>query len=468
MPIFLLPEMTVALTKLGQQLSTWGRLTDMEEQILRRARGAFLVHWFGHGVPERQLNLLIMIVNIEQLRARYALAKRSMPSRLPRMSLLSPLAGIVGYAAGLFFSLSGVFLFAPHIHSMFEMLTDSWWREPAALFYSLVGNWVMPLLAPMLGVFVVVPFLIGWMLSAALGGDRESRAVVQLLGDAAMMLDAFLGFWAILTGPPKQIRNPVVRGVIMLLDRIAALFAQMLGFVALVVTRLLPIIPHLLGEYRAGAGLAEAFVATLRDITTGFVDALKAPFLAHGGILAVLHTVLDAFLALPAQLIARVREAIADTLVEFQAAFATFNTRLDGYIGGLRARIVDPFQRTPLGQLIDRIHVLLALVPQLSAAFTAIPANDLDGPPTNWDAREESMRGTLAEIFSGGVFGPGLGTRAADLIHSVRTLTLPGLPALDVPGMPAAPTLPASMPASERLSFSTGFFFEPMIALRAG
>ena len=33
---------------------------------------------------------------------------------------------------------------------------------------------------------------------------------------------------------------------------------------------------------------------------------------------------------------------------------------------------------------------------------------------------------------------------------------------------PAVPTLPASMPASASVSFSTGFFFAPMIALSDG
>lgn len=444
MPIALFPELTRTLAKVGAALAPWDRLATLEEQILRRARAAFLAHWFGPGVPERQLSLFITIANIAEFRSRYALVRRSMPGPLPAMNLLRPIAGMAGFATGLFFSPSGVFLVAPHIRSLFDMLTDSWWGTPASLMYSLVLNWVMPLLGPGLIIGLGAPLLLAWALGATLSGDRRSRAIVRLTGDAAMLIDAFLGFWAQITGPEEQIRNPVVRGIMVLLRRFSALFAHALGFVALMVTRLLPLIPNLIAQYRAALGLGNAVVDAVRDIATGFFDALREPFTEGAGLRAILTSVLDAFFALPGQLVSLVREAINDALSEFQAAFETLNRMLGTYIGGLRDRIVAAFEQTPVGQMISRIRELVALVPQLTGEFTAIPSVGSGGAPTDWVDVDDTLRSWWMEGLTGGVFGPGLGTRVSDLIGSVRRIRLPATPSVSVPDLPSAPTLPST------------------------
>lgn len=448
MPILLLPELAAGLRKLGTQLGGWPRLTEIEELLLRRARGAFLVRWFGRGVPERQLSLLIVIANIDALRERYALVKQSMPGPLPPMTLLRPLAGMAGFATGLFFSLSGVFLFAPHIRRMFEILTDSWWREPATLFYSVVLNWIMPLLNPVLVVGLGVPFLVGWALAMALGGDRESRAIVRLMGDAAMMVDAFLAFWDQVTGPVERIRNPLVRAIVTILHRFAGLYAQVLGFVAVLVVKLVPLIPSLIEQFRAAAELGRAVLATITDITGGFVDALMAPFNARGGLFAVLMSVFDAIMALPGQLVQRIREAIADTLVEFSLAYAAFNRMVADYVEGLGGRIVEAFKQTLVGQLIDRIKTLLALVPQVAVAFASSAGSGGggggggSGKPTDLDELDRTLRSRKARWATGGVFGEGVSENIADLLQAVRDISLPTLPSFELPALPSPPTLP--------------------------
>jgi hypothetical protein len=442
MPIALFPELTTTLAKVGASLFPWERLTTLEEQILRRARSAFLVHWFGTGLPERRLSLLIAIDNIAELRARYALVKRSMPGPLPEMNLLRPIAGMAGFAAGLFFSPSGVFLFAPYIHRLFDFLTDSWWGPPASMIYSLL-NWAMPLLGPGVLIGVIAPLLLAYTLGVALGGDRRSRAIVRLVGDVTMLADAFLVFWRQVTGPEEDIQNPVVKGIVVILRRFAALFAQVLGFAALLVTRLLPLVPNLIEQFRAAMALGEAVVATVRDVTRGLMDALMSPFAAGGGLSAILTTVMDAFKALPVLLLDHVRAAIDDVLTVFRAAYDSFNHLLGNYISGVGDRIVAGFGQTPLGQMISRIQELVALVPQLFRAFRAIPETPSGEPATNLEEQEESMRNPWLILSDALLWGTaGVLENAANVIRSVRRLRLPTTPSSSIPALPSMPTLP--------------------------
>lgn len=441
MPIALYPELTTSLSKVGGALSSWNRLTLIEEQILRRARSAFLTKWFGPGVPERRLSLYMHIANIEEFRTRYALVKRSMPGPLPEMNLLRPIAGMAGFATGLFFSPAGVVLFAPHIKSMFDMLTDSWWGDPASLIYSVVINWLMPILAPLLAGGLVAPALIIFAIAAALSGDRRSRAIHRLLGDSAMLIDAFLTFWEQITGPTDDIKNPVVKGIMKVLNRFSALFAQVLGFVAILITRFMPLIPNLIAQYRAALSLGLAVVDAIKDIISGFMQTLLAPFTGPNGILGILTSILDAFMSLPAVLIQHVRELISGTFIELRAAFDTLNQLLGSYIKGLGDRIISAFKQTPVGQMVDRIEELLSLVPQLTGAFrnieTAESEEEEDEDPTD-------LRGWWINAGAGGVFGPGLVEQVADIIDAVGQISLPDAPSLEIPEVPSVPTVPNS------------------------
>ncbi len=123
MPIALLPDLAKSLSRVGTRLEPWERLVALEVEILRRARGAFLVQWFGRRVPERQLSLHVVFVNIAALKARYRLARQSLPQPYPELNLIGPIAGAAGGVAGLFASVSGSFLFAPHLHEVFEKMT---------------------------------------------------------------------------------------------------------------------------------------------------------------------------------------------------------------------------------------------------------------------------------------------------------------------------------------------------------
>lgn len=442
MPIALYPELTKTWTKIGASLSPWERLTTLEEQLLRRARSAFLVHWFGPGIPERRLSLLIFIDNIAEFRARYALVKRSMPGASPEMNLLLPLAGMAGLAAGMFFSPSGIFLVAPYIHELFELLTDGWWGPPASMMYSLVLNWVMPLLGPGLMIGLGAPLFLAFALGAALSGEQRSRAIVRLLGDSAMLIDAFLEFWRQVSGPEEKIRNPLVRAVVVVLRRFAALFAQVLGFAALLVTRLLPLIPNLIAQFRAALSLGRAVTATLVDIARGFIDSLMTPFTQGRGIRRIFSSIFETFSALLPLMMTHITATLSDMISDLRNAYDFFNQALTRYIAGISDRLASAFKQTPVGRMVNRITALVQLVPRLRRVFRNIPEGAA-GEPTDWGAVDENLRGWW-NALAGGVVGPGLGERVADLIQTIRGIRLPSPPSLELPPLPSAPRMPDS------------------------
>ena len=68
MPLLLFPELTLQMWTTGHKLAPWVRLVGIEQTLLRRVESAYLSWWFGRRVPEKNLNLLIAIRNIDALK----------------------------------------------------------------------------------------------------------------------------------------------------------------------------------------------------------------------------------------------------------------------------------------------------------------------------------------------------------------------------------------------------------------
>ena len=440
MPISLLPGLTAALAETARQLANWERLAPLEEQILRRGRGAFLVRWFGPLVPEKRLGLHIGIFNIEELKGRYELVRRSMPSRATALNLTGPLAGIAGVAIGMTMSLPGSILLAPYLHDLFDLLDDAWWKTPATLLYTVLGNWVMPVLGPLASGAVGIPVLGALAIGSVLGGDPSVRGSYELLGSAAMMIDAFLGFWAQIAGPLDQIRNPVVRAMVEIAQRFAELFAQLLGFVSIVVVHVLPLVPHMVAQFRALKDLGEAIFAVVSDAVTSLVSALMAPFVAGFGIEAFLRGLFAVFAALPGKIIDAVAALIDDSKLELQFVALRIKIRLGLWIIGLADRIVAAWKETPLSKLIERLKVLNALRPEITEEFLTIHSMPAE-KGTDWDDIEATLRSRWINVLQGTI-GPTVGDRLADTIAAVRAVKIPGLPDLTIPELPTLPSLP--------------------------
>ncbi|MGV6874234.1 hypothetical protein ACUSIJ_16295 [Pseudochelatococcus sp. B33] len=458
MPIALFPELSKALTQTAGRLAAWERLVPLEEQLLRRARGAFLVRWFGPLVPERRLNLYIAIDNIDALRARLEQAQASMPGPAAEMSLLRPLATYSGVLLGSVFSVTGGFIAGYMVLEFLELLGTAWYEEVPKVLIGLIGGPLMGALGPGLSLFLGLPVLVGFAVASAMNADQTTRAVHDLLGDLAAMLDAFFRFWDQLTGPVDEIRNPVLRGLVLLMNRIAHLFAQVLGFVSIVVVKFLPLIPSLVNQWRAIKALGLETIEVAKEAAEGIKDALLAPF-RGGSIRGAILGLFTALMALPGKIVDSVNLLIESMKVELGAALDTLNTRISTYIDGLSERIVDAFKATPLGQLIQMITDFMALMPAITSAFSGLGAgtSPSGGGPSKAAQIEESLRSfwtmfgfavadeigeALPGERAGEKIGPQTALAIADVIGAARRLSLPDLPDLEVPDLPGVPVLP--------------------------
>ena len=276
MPLILFPELTSQLWRTGRTLAPWSRLVGIEQTLLRRVESAYLTAWFGPRVPERQLSLHIAIRNIAALRDRYQLANRSRPEPISGISLLGPLAGIAGALVGAAISPTGMILIVTQFTRIGAAIAPLW------NIVTVLGAIVIALPSTGLPLGVIAGLGLPLGLFAALGygiaGDAAARSVVTLLGNLGLMIDAMGRFWDQLTGPREAVKNPLLRRILETLDRFAGLFIQMIGMAAFLFDRLLPLVPGLITQFRALSALADTVLAAIKDVLSGIVDALFAPF----------------------------------------------------------------------------------------------------------------------------------------------------------------------------------------------
>jgi hypothetical protein len=444
-PIALLPELTATLARAGKVLAPWSRMVSLEETILMRARGAFLVHWFGRTVPVQGLSLHIAIRNIAELKRRYLEVNRSMPGAPPELNLLGPLAGIAGFLFGAAVSPTGAILIATQMHRIMDALVGGWGGGILATLYRIIGIWILPALGPALGI-LVLPLLLGGALVAALGGDRLSQGIYLALGELAVLLDVVLRFWDQITGPRSGVRNPLVRRILDLFDRIAGLFVQVIGFAALLVTRFARLLPHVMSQFRAFQGLVEAIVAALVDIFRDFGARLAAPFTEGEGLVMVLVHVFKSLVRLPELMMEGVSELVGDAITELTHAFGAISTMIETFVDELKGNIVTAFGETVVGTMVTRIQALLKRLPAIADAFAnppEAPAGSGDDGGSSWAGR--NLGDPLLYTITGGLLGSLWGVfdgSLGQLLGAIDEVAVPGFPELEIPSFPDSPTLP--------------------------
>ena len=95
MPLsLLLAQHLTFLTRGVKKLDRWEGLTDTFALVARRLRGAFMVGWFGPGIPVQGLDVVVTVTNLSELYDRYlqvTSGNRGSGSRGP--NLTEPLLG---------------------------------------------------------------------------------------------------------------------------------------------------------------------------------------------------------------------------------------------------------------------------------------------------------------------------------------------------------------------------------------
>ncbi|HEX4694641.1 hypothetical protein [Sphingomonas sp.] len=444
MPLLLFPELTLQLWTTGRKLAPWARLVGIEQTLLRRVESAYLTWWFGRRVPEKNLNLLIAIRNIDALKDQYQLAKRSRPDPVSQVSLLGPLAGISGMLVGAAMSPTGLVLIASQFKRITGAITGTAWEDRSLIKKILWGiggvfAFVLGLgLLPGLAIGVGMPLGLFAALGLGIAGHAQTRSIVTLLGDFGLFIDAMARFWDQLSGPRDKVANPLLKRILVTLDKFAGLFIQFVGVAAFLFDRLMPIVPGLLAQWRAMSMLIGTVMAALKAVLSGVLDALFAPFDQKPEIGDVLGGAMDQLLQLPGKIAERVRKAIADANDAITPVVANIKAALNEFADFLKFELAGAFGKTALGVLVERIKMLLDLVVAWKAAYKAIPE-----PPKGDD-------GPLRDKVDG--WGPLIGAGLVDaekpraavarLLGAVDALKFPDFPDLKIPDLPTLPTLP--------------------------
>jgi hypothetical protein len=274
MPIFLLlAETTWTWQFAAKQLESWVHMVTVEEVLIDRARSAFLVHWFGMHLPLKGLGLKVYIENLQELSDRYLVASKSAKGEVTGLNLTEPLAGIAGQVAGTIVSPIGILL---RIETGLRK-SATWVQVLAGVLLTLTGAlfaWSGEISGVVLGVGLPVGFLAG----LALGGTQEENtgAAIEILGALAKLLNAARQFLELILGPVEKIKNPLLAQIMKLFQGIAALVPQVLGFVAILVTRIGPMLLPLIHEFQAFLALLDPVRQILKFIKDDFSERLKA------------------------------------------------------------------------------------------------------------------------------------------------------------------------------------------------
>lgn len=271
MPLALLLQSAFApLADASRVLDTWNAVLRLEALVIDRGRGAFLVTWFGSGLPRANGRLAVVIDNIAALGEQYRLARAQTHGGQTGPSLTEPLAGMAGMAAGMFLSPSGVLMY------LWATVRESLGLIGASLVTLIWGPLMIGIFTGIGGAVAVVilPFalLLGLGMGiAATAGWETGPAAIDLMRDIARGMQALTRFVNLLTGPREAIRNPLLRSLLLLFDRVAALLAQLIGAVAFLVTRIGPLILSNARQWQLLLALGEAAMELSRRIV---VDAL--------------------------------------------------------------------------------------------------------------------------------------------------------------------------------------------------
>jgi hypothetical protein len=272
MPIALLLQETFQeLGRGARTLEPWNQLVTLEARLIGRARSAFLVTWFGTRLPLEGTALRIAIANLDALRQRFQDVRAAAPALSSGPNLLEPLAGLGGTLVGILASPTGLLLIGtaivPRAGSFLKGLL-------VALVFILVLG-IMPLLAG--GVAIAgVPLGALSAIALAQGGNELARNLYNLLEAVAQMLEAFRAFAQQLMGPRSGVRNPLVRQVLEIFDRLAVLLPYVVALAALIFTRIGPLLVPLVVQAQRLLGLAEAVINTIIFMWDDFMRRFTA------------------------------------------------------------------------------------------------------------------------------------------------------------------------------------------------
>jgi hypothetical protein len=244
--LLLQQQLGILVKGVGEKLRHWDEAMETISTVAERLRSAYLVHWFGTALPSEGDTLKVGLANMHELRARWMAVGGPQAGATPPVgpNLTEPLLGYGGALVGIFASpLNGILL-----TTAIGSLVDTWWAKVLAVVNWLTAGLLMSAALSLGG----VGFPVGLIVLAA-GG--ELRDLFDFLGAAAELAVPLQQFWEQVTGPREAVRNPLLRELLLVGDRVAALVASLLGTFAVLITRVGPLLESLRLGIAAVAGL---------------------------------------------------------------------------------------------------------------------------------------------------------------------------------------------------------------------
>lgn len=385
MPLALLLQSAVTtLERASRALLPWIALVQTEQILVERARSAFLVHWWGPNLPLNGSSIRVAFSNLGALQDRYREVTAAGNSGQP--NLTEPLAGLAGEFAGIVLSPTGMILMAH--------------EASRALFGKALGGVVNVVFALVVGPLAAVlwPFgLAGYGIASLFrrGGDSATtppsgpswtvRGLYDLLGAVARALSAASGFIDLLLGPRENVRNPLLRLVLELFDGLAGLFAQLMGALALLVTRFLPLLPSMVQQGLMLKELAREVFALVSEALDGAKASLmsfvasadNSPFSIVKRVFSTIRGALPLFM----RKITPITNGATDT---FTNAGRRASTLSSAWADTAKTQLETGLKSHPTAMVIEaaiaRMAVISGAIPASVAAPTTPPAPG--GPPS--------------------------------------------------------------------------------------
>jgi hypothetical protein len=236
---------------------------DRQAEVIARARGAFLSRWFGPLLPLEGLSVQVALANLAALVARarsVSVTGRLSPWDQP--NLTEPLAGLAGITAGMWASPFNSLLLGAMVADAFPR----WWIILLSGLNAITAG------AVGMAVLFIGGAGVGGLLALTGLAGRDVPSLVGLLGSVALLAGPATVFWGQLTGPRTEVRNPVLRELLAVLDSLAQLMPHLVGAMAIVITGALPQVPVL----TALAGYGRACGDVVYDAINGMVVTLRS------------------------------------------------------------------------------------------------------------------------------------------------------------------------------------------------
>jgi hypothetical protein len=405
MPLaLLLDDQLSFLTKGLKRVEHWDTATETFSLVVDRLRSAYLVHWFGTTLPTVGVTLRVAFANMHELRRRWLAVGADRAGETPAIgpNLTEPLMGMGGTLAGIFAS--------PLNSALLGVALGALVRRGYVLFLA-IANWLTLGLLGTAGLGAAAGGVVLGSLAWAISG--QPREGFDFLGAIAELVEPLTRFWRQVTGPREAVRNPLLREILILGDRVAALLAFLLGAFAVLVTRVGPLLEPMNAGFIATINLALDLWTILSLALRQTTDFLKGLLSGEDSIPAALGRVFA--------LISRTFRRLGARL---GAMWATSAEAFSRFAGASRGEVVrwwwatgNPFVRS---QTVD--HPTVRYLRSFAAELGVMSA---------WRARTAPPPGPPAPPSP-----PGMLARAGAWL--LRRL---GMPAT-TPTLPGAPTLP--------------------------